>query len=144
MLARIRHAKMELRPVRRNSTSCVFTGECVELVAHYAIDGAEEVGFELRDGAVRHRIAIDLRARTLSVLHERVALPPGIDARDLVLRAFIDRSLVEVFVGARISCTAVLRRRAGGGALEILPLARGGSGTARVECFTLADIGVDD
>jgi hypothetical protein len=75
--------------------------------------------------------------------HERVALPPGIDARDLALRAFIDRSLVEVFVGARIACTAVLPRRAGGGALEILPLARGGSGTARVECFALADIGVD-
>jgi len=134
---------VRIGPGERGFDGCVFAGECVELVAHYAIDGAEEVGFELRDGAVRHRIAIDLHARTLAVLHERVALPPEIDARNLTLRAFVDRSLVEVFVGARIACTAVLPRRAGGGAFEIVPLARGGSGTARVECFALADIGVD-
>jgi beta-fructofuranosidase len=141
-LARLRREarRCELRvgPGERALADAVFAGECVELVAHGAIEGAEELGFELRDGGARHRIALDFRARSLAVLHERAALPPEMDARGASLRAFVDRSLVEVFAGGRLACTAVLPRRPGGGPLEIRPFARGGSGVARVECFALA------
>jgi beta-fructofuranosidase len=134
-----RHGEARIGPGERGFDGSPFPGECVELVGRFALDGAEEAGFELRDGPSRHRIAVDFRTRTLTVLHEQVALPAQIDGRELALRAFVDRSLVEVFVGTRVACTAVLPRRPGGGTLEILPVARGGAGTARVECFALAD-----
>jgi beta-fructofuranosidase len=119
-------------------------GECAELRARYALDAPGRVGFELRRGAERHRIELDLGSGGIAACGERSTLESACDPGALELRVFVDRTVIEVFVGGREAFTAVVDPRSGGsGPFEIVPFVSGARGTARLDLWQMADIGLD-
>jgi beta-fructofuranosidase len=74
-------------------------GDCLEIRAEVAMNGAAEVGFEVRrspDGRAGATIKINRMSGSLLVGTTRAAIPRG--AEKYSLRLFLDKSVLEVFV----------------------------------------------
>ena len=124
--------------------AATFSEPAVELRARYELSGADAFGFEIRSGAGRHRLAIDLRRGVIASGSEEAALSLPIDAGAFELRAFLDASVLEVFAGGREAFTSVLPFAANpADPIEIVPFASGGSGRVHADFWRLESIGID-
>lgn len=125
--------------------SATFPERSLELRVRYELAGSDTCGFEIRSGPSRHRLTIDLRRSTIASGAETASFSFPIDPSGLEIRAFLDASLLEVFVNGREAFTTVVPIDAtASGPVEIAPFAVGGEGVATLDGWSLASIGIDD
>lgn len=116
-----------------------FPDRAVELKTRYHLDRAGTCGFEVRSGAVRHRVTIDRPRGTITCGSETATLSSTDSADHLDVRAFLDASILEVFVDGRDAFTSLVPfdgSRAA--AVEIVPLASGGAEAVHVDLWRMA------
>lgn len=137
-----RRFEARLGPDAPAAQDFAFSEHSAEIHLRFELSAAASAcGFEIRAGAARHRFTLDLRRNTLSCGEEESALDTPLDRSRLALRAFLDASVLEVFVEGREAFTSVLAADpAAAGAVEIAPFASGGEGIVRAEGFRLASV----
>lgn len=137
------HRRIERRIDARGSAidGTTFPERSVELRASVRVPGAASCGFELRSGSQHHRFEIDLRRGTLRSGDETASVSRPLDGSALELRAFLDASVLEVFVNGHETFTSVVAPGARPGApVEIVPFVEGGTGRLDIDCWRLASI----
>jgi beta-fructofuranosidase len=104
------------------------------------LDSAESLVLQFKSGIENARpVSIELSRSELNVKEPALSLVMGKSARDLSLRIFIDRSVLEVFANDALCATKVISPLDANPTLEVQ--SRGGNAQAkRVECWPLKTI----
>jgi beta-fructofuranosidase len=115
-----------------------YFGESVEIKAEYDLQAAKSVGFRLIDDEDEHLIQYNFLSQTFRVFEKSAQLqfpaPPG----RLTLHIFVDRSVVEIFINARETFTAVFYPKLGEHhTLKISPFVTGVRGGFSIDFWTL-------
>ncbi|MFN8104284.1 MAG: glycoside hydrolase family 32 protein [Acidimicrobiia bacterium] len=134
-----RRAEAVFGPDAGPVTGIVLEERAAELAASFRLDRPAVCGFEVRSRAGTHRFAPDLAHATVTSGAESAAMSSAPQPTRVDVRAFLDESVLEVFVGGRDAFTSVVDL---GDATrqEVVPFVSGAAGTARLDVWQLAGI----